>query len=184
MTTALSTVYTILVPALDILCCLHLHRLNLSSFSSPIHHNYYHIYFVEYHWDCSRPAVISDPTLLGDIFIIPVYGTFLLWTLVNLRRGFGVGYFHVKPVPELIDADSAWDIFMSSQFLSLLTRIQRGIFSCQVGFWACRRRTNVGYFHTSQHVNIRDYKELFPVIGAALSSGHIYFGIYHTVYVS
>ena len=129
MTTALSTVYTILVPALDILCCLHLHRLNLSSFSSPIHHNYYHIYFVEYHWDCSRPAVISDPTLLGDIFIIPVYGTFLLWTLVNLRRGFGVGYFHVKPVPELIDADSAWDIFMSSRFLSLSTRNQRGIFS-------------------------------------------------------
>ena len=61
----------------------------------------------------------------------------LLWTLVNLRRGFSVGYFHVKSVPELADAGSTWDSFMSSQ-----------------------------------HVNIRDYKELFPVIGAALSSGH------------
>ena len=29
-------------------------------------------------------------------------------------------------------------------------------------------------FLSSQHVNIRDYKELFPVIGAALSSGHIF----------
>ena len=48
-----------------------------------------------------------------------------------------MGYFHVKSVPELADAESTWDIFISSQ-----------------------------------HVNIRDYKELFPVIGAALSSGH------------
>ena len=48
-----------------------------------------------------------------------------------------MGYFHVKSVPELADAESTWDSFMSSQ-----------------------------------HVNIRDYKELFPVIGAALSSGH------------
>ena len=79
--------------------------------------------------DCSRPAVISDPTLLGDSFVIPVYGTFILWTLVNLRRGFSVGYFHGKSVPELVDAESTWDIILSSQ-----------------------------------HVNIRDYKELFPVI--------------------
>ena len=51
---------------------------------------------------------------------------------VNLRRGFSVGYFHVKSVPELADAESTWDIFMSSQFLSLPTRKQREIFSYQV----------------------------------------------------
>ena len=50
-----------------------------------------------------------------------------------------MGYFHVKSVPELADAESTWDIFISSQ-----------------------------------HVNIRNYKEFFPVIGAALSSGHIF----------
>ena len=49
-----------------------------------------------------------------------------------------MGYFHVKSVPELADAESTRDSFISSQ-----------------------------------HVNIRD-KELFPVIGAALSSGHIF----------
>ena len=50
-----------------------------------------------------------------------------------------MGYFHVKSVPELADAESTWDSFISSQ-----------------------------------HVNIRDYKELFPVIGAALSCGHYF----------
>ena len=51
---------------------------------------------------------------------------------VNLRRGFSVGYFHVKSVPELADAESTWDIFMPSQFLSLPTQNQRGIVSYQV----------------------------------------------------
>ena len=105
---------------------LHLHRLNLSSFSSPIHHITTYVLW-SYYSDCSRPAVIY------------LYMGHLLWTLVNLRRGFSVGYFHVKSVPELVDAGSTWDSFMSSQ-----------------------------------HVNIRDYKELFPVIGAALASGHIF----------
>ena len=114
------------IPALDILYYLYLHRLNLSSFSSPIHHITTYVLW-SYYSDCSRPAVIY------------LYMGHLLWTLVNLRRGFSVGYFHVKSVPELVDAGSTWDSFMSSQ-----------------------------------HVNIRDYKELFPVIGAALASGHIF----------
>ena len=117
------------IPALDILYYLHLHILNLSSFSSPVHHITTYILW-SYYLDCSRPAVISYPALFGDIFIIPVYGTFILRRLsVNLRRGFSMGYFHIKSVPEFADAESTWDIFMSSRFLSLLTRNQRGIFS-------------------------------------------------------
>ena len=94
--------------------------------------------------DYLRPAVLYHFYL--DIFIHTYMGH-LLWTLVNLRRGFSVGYFHVKflsvptriqrgifscPVPERANADSAWDIFMSSRFLSLSMQNQRGIFSYQV----------------------------------------------------
>ena len=74
-----------------------------------------------------------------------------------------MGYFHVKflsvptriqrgifscSVPERANADSAWDIFhVKVGFLSLSMQNQRG-----------------DIFLSSQHVNIRDYKELFPVI--------------------